>query len=515
MSLPAKDFYGLSGKAVPDRSECSISNNLDDEANQLWDCQLPDDITPDFKVIEQDEQASRQLSLSGLSLNDDFEASEFSPSGFSQFSSSQQLISPRRSDGLITSQKKGFPGSSYCENHPTAAFLPLATSNWDQQLASVDFHFKNGKDEYHYNGDYNGGFLDSSATENAVVEDAVVDPLEYLVSHFPGFSAESLADVYNANGCDLNMTIEMLTQLEMQVDGSLNQSANSKASTAPSFSMLDFPALPTAEDQNGLSKYSLEDSQGATSGYRSSSIFGSNIDFVSTVRKLASQNSGSWKLEKKGADDENVGSSRGSRVLTKQYDVNSKLGFGNKLQSIGTTRATPPWLETGDAVANLYSESREEARDFACLRNAFFEQARQAYLIGNKALAKELSVKGRLYNMHMKAAHEKAQESIYRQRNPVGSQLQGYGQGQDRLIDLHGLHISEALHILKHELSILKSTARSSGHRLQVMICVGTGHHTKGARTPARLPIAVEQFLLEEGLHFTQPQPGLLRVVIY
>lgn len=43
-------------------------------------------------------------------------------------------------------------------------------------------------------------------------------------------------------------------------------------------------------------------------------------------------------------------------------------------------------------------------------------QARQAYLIGNKALAKELSVKGQLHNMQMKAAHGKAQESIYRQR---------------------------------------------------------------------------------------------------
>lgn len=43
-------------------------------------------------------------------------------------------------------------------------------------------------------------------------------------------------------------------------------------------------------------------------------------------------------------------------------------------------------------------------------------QARQAYLMGNKALAKELSVKGQLYNLQMKAAHNKAQESIYRQR---------------------------------------------------------------------------------------------------
>jgi hypothetical protein len=44
------------------------------------------------------------------------------------------------------------------------------------------------------------------------------------------------------------------------------------------------------------------------------------------------------------------------------------------------------------------------------------QQARQAYLIGNKALAKELSAKGQLHNMHMKEAHGKAQESIYHQR---------------------------------------------------------------------------------------------------
>jgi len=43
-------------------------------------------------------------------------------------------------------------------------------------------------------------------------------------------------------------------------------------------------------------------------------------------------------------------------------------------------------------------------------------QARQAYLIGNGSLARELSRKGQLYNMQMKAAHGKAKETIYRQR---------------------------------------------------------------------------------------------------
>lgn len=101
-------------------------------------------------------------------------------------------------------------------------------------------------------------------------------------------------------------------------------------------------------------------------------------------------------------------------------------------------------------------------------------------------------------------------------RNQLGTDNQGNGRGHERMIDLHGLHVSEAIHVLKHELSVLRGTARASGQRLQVYICVGTGHHTRGSRTPARLPVAVQRYLIEEeGLDFSEPQPGLLRVVIY
>ncbi|KAG6417067.1 hypothetical protein SASPL_119217 [Salvia splendens] len=137
--------------------------------------------------------------------------------------------------------------------------------------------------------------------------------------------------------------------------------------------------------------------------------------------------------------------------------------------------------------------------------------ARQAYLVGNKALAKELSIKGQLHNVQMKAAHGKAQESIFCQRN---SDIQT--NGREQMIDLHGLHVSEAIHVLKRELAVMKNAARSMDQRLLVYICVGTGHHTRGARTPARLPTAVQRYLLEEeGLDYSEPQPGLLRVVIY
>lgn len=44
-------------------------------------------------------------------------------------------------------------------------------------------------------------------------------------------------------------------------------------------------------------------------------------------------------------------------------------------------------------------------------------QATQAYLAGNKALAKELGAKGRAHAEQMQAAHAVAADAIYKQRN--------------------------------------------------------------------------------------------------
>ena len=87
--------------------------------------------------------------------------------------------------------------------------------------------------------------------------------------------------------------------------------------------------------------------------------------------------------------------------------------------------------------------------------------------------------------------------------------------GNHRMLDLHGLHVNEAIPLLKRQLASLRVAARASQQRQQVLICVGTGHHTKGSRTPARLPVAVEKFLVEdERLPFTEQQPGMLRVIV-
>ncbi|KAL3500867.1 hypothetical protein ACH5RR_039960 [Cinchona calisaya] len=513
------------GKSVLDRSESSVSNNSDEEAHQYWRHQLPDDITPDFKVMgEDDSQGINSLSLSSLSLTEGSEASRFPASVGSGFMlKDQPELSPHYTNGNSFAEKMRYPVSSYGKYLSSGSFNSLSPKQWDKHILNNDQLLSNIREGAPYDGNLRHGFLSDMMNEQQYADNADLNPLDFLASQFPGFAAESVAEVYFANGGDLNLTIEMLTQLELQVDGGLNQNTNSKALSAPNLNGMDFPALSTLGGQNDMAKFPGDDLQQNTRPYRSSEkdnllLFKSGssipsrgaIDFASAVRKMAPQDSGMWKYDRNGSADANAGSSRGSHMLASSYNGRQVRGiYNDRLQSRGSAHAAPIWLETGEAVANMYSEMREEARDHARVRNAYFEQARQAYLIGNKALAKELSIKGQLHNMQMKTAHGKAQDSIYRQRNP---ELQV----NERIIDLHGLHVTEALHVLKRELSVLRNAARSANQRLQVYICVGTGHHTRGSHTPARLPIAVQRYLLEEeGLDYSEPQPGLLGVVIY
>ncbi|KAF1886273.1 hypothetical protein Lal_00045503 [Lupinus albus] len=514
------------GKAVFDRSGSSIPNNSDDEAHHYWRCQLPDDITPDFKVMGEDEsQGLTNLSLLGLSIHDDDDELSRFPSKGSRFILNEQQ---HLNGNTIADDKFIFSNSTHMEEPSSASLLSPLAKPWDKQIGNTNHHVSGSQEALIYDDNSRHGFFNDILSDNGIVNDASLNPVEFLASLFPGFASESLAEVYFANGCDLHLTIDMLTQLELQADDSFNQNLNSKALSAPNLTPMDFPALTSPNGQTTTAKYATGNAQQSGSPYlssgkdmlmfRTSSSLPSTgaIDFASAVRKLASQDSGIWKYDRNGSGDASTGSSRSLNVLASAYNGGQgSANFGDRSQNRGSARTVPIWLETGDAVANMYSDLREEARNHARLRNAYFEQARQAYLVGNKALAKELGAKGQVHNMHMKAAHGKAQESIYRQRNPIGPEMQVNGRGHERIIDLHGLHVSEALHVLRHELSVLRSTASAAEQRLQVYICVGTGHHTRGSRTPARLPIAVQRYLLEEeGLDFTEPQPGLLRVVI-
>ncbi|KAF0719274.1 Aste57867_1160 [Aphanomyces stellatus] len=149
-----------------------------------------------------------------------------------------------------------------------------------------------------------------------------------------------------------------------------------------------------------------------------------------------------------------------------------------------TTMSISQWVETGDQVAAQYQRARAAARDLALARNQCFMNATRAFRANNKSLAKSLSCQGQQFNAEMKHAHFEAASIIFNARNPHYE--------ADGMVDLHGLHVAEALELLAWLLPSVKT-------RDAICVVTGSGHHSHHQR----LRPAVERFLTAEGYTFT------------
>ncbi|XP_044982823.1 polyadenylate-binding protein-interacting protein 7-like isoform X2 [Hordeum vulgare subsp. vulgare] len=447
----------------------SVPSNPDEEAHRYWQQQLPDDITPDFNVLGQDETPGPDsLSLTGLSMNDGFGASLFSPN---QTSRMQHHASPFVRDTLSTRGKFEFPGQEQPQAtimSPTASTMSPTAAPWVKTVRNGGQYGTNRRDASHYNGDSSIG-----------------SPLQ--------------SDAYYRNRRSFRSSMDIMTQLENKVDGRLNQNLRSLSFGHSS------PSSPVSYAQNGLANYNKEAFGLPNSPYRShSAILTDDIISPSAGRERLSLDSSRGRYKTTNLPVTSLGSSRGSHLLAGPYNGNHDMISNNTLQNIAGVQTGPTWLDT-DATANMFLE-KDEVHDFASLRHALLEQQdRQAFLTGGNPLAKELNIK-ELYSIQSRLAQEKARENIYQQRIQM-PELQGLIQEQNPAIDLCGLHASEAMHVLNNELNNRRKIARSTGRRLQAIII-------SNPRTPARLTAAIEQYLLEHGLQYTQAQPGLFRVLL-
>jgi len=460
---------GSSKDTSEDKPESAVPSNPDEEAHRYWQEQLPDDITPDFKVLGQDETpAHDSLSLAGLSMNDGFASSIFSPN---QTSRMQHHASPFVRDTLSARSKIEFPGPE--QPHatimsPTASTMSPTAAPWVKTVRNGGQYVTNRRDPSHYNGDSSIG-----------------SPLQ--------------SDAYYRNRRSFRSTMDIMTQLENKVDGRLNQNLRSLSFGHSS------PPSPVSYAQNGLANYNKEAFGLPNSPYRShSAMFTDDIISPPAGRERLSLDSPRGRYKTTNLPVPGLGSSRGSQLLGGSYNGNHDMVSNNTLQNAPGVQTGPTWLET-DSTANMFLE-KDEVHDFASLRHALLEQQdRQAFLTGGNPLAKELNIK-ELYSIQSRLAQEKARETLYQQRFQM-PELQGLIQEQNPPIDLCGLHATEAMHVLNYELNNRRKIVRSTGRRLQAII-IST------ARPPTRLSAAVEQYLLEHGLQYTQAQPGLFRVLL-
>ena len=179
-------------------------------------------------------------------------------------------------------------------------------------------------------------------------------------------------------------------------------------------------------------------------------------------------------------------------------------------------------FSTGTHVAEAYADLRAEARDHARVRNQYFQQATQAYLVGNKALAKELGAKGRQHNERMKDLHDVAAQEIFQSRNKNGiaggrsdTSSSSSSGAATTMIDLHGLHVSEAVRYLEETMAVIKrkhANQQRSGAKVVLRVVVGVGSHGK---VRARVPTAVKQRLDELQVEYIEKYEGLLEVTVF
>lgn len=355
-----------SGKAVLDHSDSNVSNNSDDEALQYWRRQLPDDITPDFRFMGGDELQM----ISGLSLNE----SQFDGLDTNHLPPKSDASSIHSVDDTNLSRSMLYNG-----DRSSIPFTSLSSSLWNKQSGNADLN--NELEKIHRTGDSDAGFLNYLANEYSALNNASFSPMEFLSAEFPGFSVDCIGEVYYRNGCDLNLTVEILSQLEVQVDDGFTHNVNSRILSAPNIAALDFHALPVSKvnktiskcDENGLSNDFFkcdEKNVKQTSGpfqhiidkgsfpftkHGTSSAPRDSLNYASTLCKFASLDSRHWKYDTNGSSDVNVGSSRSLQSLSNSYSGHGKSIYTDKPQGNSIARAAPIWPETEDAVGNFLS----------------------------------------------------------------------------------------------------------------------------------------------------------------
>lgn len=356
-----------------------------------------------------------------------------------------------------------------------AAFFPPATGSWPGRTSAGAA----GRDES----------VLSVLPQGPASEVAF---LAVLGQQFPEYSLLALRDLFTQCGSSMSATVDTICRLEAELAGQMDAAHTAQAASAahaapqrpaaPEFTADDFPTL----GGSGAGRGSAAAAPGA--GVRAG-------EYASRAKKaasLATPAPGSASRAQHGAAWASSSAPSGPQPAP-------------VWQSDGIQQ-----FSTGAAVAQEYADARAAASDHARLRNACFQQATAAYLAGNKAAAKEMGRRGRWHNEQMKAAHSAAAAETFSRRNAAplrdGPAAGGRGGGTPT-IDLHGLHVSEALQALEEALGRLQR----GGTRI-VRVVVGVGHHAKGG--PARLPQAVKGFLDEWSLRWRETYAGLLEVTL-
>ncbi|XP_066041736.1 NEDD4-binding protein 2 [Chamaea fasciata] len=151
-----------------------------------------------------------------------------------------------------------------------------------------------------------------------------------------------------------------------------------------------------------------------------------------------------------------------------------------------------------------YDDLRAEAFCHQQKRQECLKKAGEAYRMGMKPVAAFYAHQGRLHEQKMKEANHAAAMQIFERVNTSLLPM--------NVLDLHGLHVDEAVNQLSRVLQEKSEEYQQSGGKPYLSVITGRGSHSQGG--VARIRPAAIRYLTSHNFRFTEIKPGCLKVML-
>lgn len=151
-----------------------------------------------------------------------------------------------------------------------------------------------------------------------------------------------------------------------------------------------------------------------------------------------------------------------------------------------------------------YDDYRAEAFLHQQKRMECYSKAKEAYRMGKKNVATFYAQQGSLHEEKMKEANHLAAIEIFEKVN--ASLL------PQNVLDLHGLHVDEAIEHLMAVLQQKTEEFKQNGGKPYLSVITGRGNHSQGG--VARIKPAVIKYLTSHSFRFSEIKPGCLKVML-